>query len=298
MKIICSSRSFSFIKKNIKNDSIRYYILGLSNYALFLEYEYDLENIEEVIVYLKKHNKKIIIDVARIIHEDLIEDIKNKIIKLNMLDVDYFMYSDFGVFYILQELGLKNKAMLYSNTYLTNSFDTKIYQQQNGMVVLSNQVNIKELTYIINNSYDNKIIYAFGIALIMYSKRPLLTNYFKYRGINKNQFKKRYFLQEEFRNDFYPIIENENSTKIYDYGHFYLLNELNDFKDFDILVSGELLSNRDYQEVLNLYSKFINNEINQENVLVCFEKNKIKVNKASYGSELTLLKMNTRNSQS
>lgn len=290
MKIISSSRSFSFLKKTIKNDLISSYILGIENYSLFSEYEYNLNEIKEVIKYLKKHNKKVIIDIARLFHEEEMDSLINLIKKLNSYDVDYFMYSDFGVHYILEELGLLKKTMLYSNTYLTNVLDTKIYQEKNGMVVLSNQINSEELINIVKKSYDNKVVLAFGNALIMYTKRPLLTNYFKYRGVNKEGHKKTYSLQEEYRDDLYPIIENKNSTKIYDYGHFYLLDELKELGNTDIIISGELLNNKEYMEVLNLYSSYINKNIESNDVILEFEKNNIKLHKGAYNKKLTLLK--------
>lgn len=298
MNIICSSRSFSFIKKNIKNSLISNYILGIENYSLFYEFEYKLnDDLKEVISYLKKHNKKVIIDIARLFHEQELDQVVEVVKLLNSYDVDYFMYSDFGVYYILEELGLSNKTMLYSNTYLTNVQDTRIYQQKNSMVVLSNQINSEELINIVNKTYDNKVISAFGNALIMYTKRPLLTNYFKYRDLNKDGYKKRYSLQEEYREDLYPIIENQNSTKIYDFGHYYLLDELKLFSNVDIIVSGELLDNVSYNEVLKLYTKFINYEIDSKEVLNGFEKLNVKINKGAYNRKLTLLKEGVNNAK-
>ena len=98
-----------------------------------------------------------------------------------------------------------------SNTYLTNVLDTKIYQEKNKFVVLSNQINTNELIHISKNAYSNQIVSAFGVAMIMYTRRPLLTNYFKYRNSDKDSGKTNYYLQEEYRDSLYPIIENENS---------------------------------------------------------------------------------------
>ena len=203
MQIICSSRSFNFIKKNINNPLIKGFILCLENFCLFNEYSYSQEEIKEVIEFIKNKNKNVIIDIAKIIHEEEIKKVEEIIVWLNSINVDYFMYSDFGVQYILEKLGLKNKAMLYSNTYLTNTFDVKIYQEKNGMVVLSNQINADELIKIANDSYDNKLISAFGKALIMYTRRPLLKNYFKYRDSKKDSSKVSFSLQEEYRKFLY-----------------------------------------------------------------------------------------------
>lgn len=291
MKIICSSRSFNFIKQIIKNEHISSFILSVKEFNLFADYVYSLEEIEEVVKYLKKKNKKVIIDIAKLIHEDETQKLKEIIVKLNLLNIDYFMYSDFGVYYILKELDLVNKTMLYSNTYLTNTFDTKIYQEKNKVVVISNQINATELINISNNVYDNQIISAFGRALIMYTRRPLLTNYFSYRKTNLNSNKNNYSLQEEFRDDLYPIYENENSTKIYDYGYYYLLEELSNInKNVDIIVSGELLSNTDYKNVLNFYTNYLNGNREQK-----IEELNIKLNKGAYSRKLTLLKGGANN---
>lgn len=291
MNIICNYRTSSFIKKTIKNDQVKSYIISLANYSLFTENAYSVEEVLDIITYLKKHQKTVIIDVAKIVHEDELVDLEEKIILLSNGQADYFMYSDFGVHYILNKNGLGNKTMLYSNTYLTNTLDTKIYQEKNQMVVLSNQVNAEELIKISNDSYKNQIVSGFGLALIMYTYRPLLTNYFSYRGQDHNPKKSNYSLQEEFRDDLYPIVESENSTKIYDYGYYYLFDELKQLSnDVDVIVSGELLSDKQYLEVINLYATFISSNVLEEECLNTLMNLNIKVNKGAYSRKLTLTK--------
>lgn len=286
MQIICSSRSFNFIKKHIKNDLINSFILSLEGFNLFSEYVYSYDELKTTISYLKKNNKQVIVDIAKLVHEDELKKLEEIIAKLNLLNVDYFMYSDFGVYYLLKKLGLVSKTMLYSNTYLTNTFDTKIYQEKNALVVLSNQINTSELINISNNSYPNQVISAFGRALIMYTRRPLLTNYFKYRGSSLIPNRNNYALQEEFREDLYPIIENEHSTKIYDYGYYHLEEELKHMnQSANIIVSGELLSNVDYSKVLSFYTNILKGN-EKENILDL----NIKLNKGAYSRKLTLLK--------
>ncbi len=286
MQIICSSRSFNFIKQHVKNDLISSFILSLEGFNLFSEYVYSYDELKTTISYLKKKNKQVIVDIAKLVHEDELKKLEEIIAKLNLLNVDYFMYSDFGVYYLLKKLGLVSKTMLYSNTYLTNTFDTKIYQEKNALVVLSNQINTSELINVSNNSYPNQVISAFGRALIMYTRRPLLTNYFKYRGSSLIPNRSNYALQEEFREDLYPIIENEHSTKIYDYGYYYLEEELKHMnQSANIIVSGELLSNVDYSKVLSFYTNILKGN-EKENILDL----NIKLNKGAYSRKLTLLK--------
>lgn len=291
MNIICNYRNSSFNKKIIKNDLISSYIISLEKYNLFTESTYNIEEVINITTYLKKHNKCVIIDVAKIVHQDELEDLENTIVLLSNSGVDYFMYSDFCVHYILSKNNLNHKSMLYSNTYLTNTLDTKIYQEKNAMVVLSNQINTDELVQISLNSCDNQVISAFGVALIMYTYRPLLTNYFAYRNQSYDSKKVNYSLQEEFRDDLYPIIECENSTKIYDFGHYYLFDELKQMnQNANIIVSGELLKDSQYLEVLNLYTKYLDNTLEEEQCVKALEQLNISLNKGAYTRKLTLTK--------
>lgn len=291
MNIICNYRSEAFVKKTFKNEFINSYIISLNSFGLFTENTYTTLEIVNITNKLKRYNKTVIVDIAKIIHEDELNDLEEKIMMLANAGVDYFMYSDFGVHFILNKNSLGSKAMLYSNTYLTNTLDTKIYQEKNSLVVLSNQINNEELIKISNDSFDNQVISAFGLALIMYTYRPLLTNYFAYRGKTNDAKKANYSLQEEFRDDLYPIIENENSTKIYDYGYYYLFDELKQMNQkANIIVSGELLKDSTYLEVLNVYSSYLNNNINEEEALNSLKELNINLNKGAYNRKLTLTK--------
>ncbi len=291
MKIICSFKSLAFAKEIINNKVIDAFIISIDKYNLLSESTFVKEEATSIIHYLKENNKKVIIEIARLFHEDELSDVKELIEYFNKEDVDYFMYSDFGVNYILKSLNLINKAMLYSNTYLTNTSDTLIYQEKNGMVVLSNQINSLELIKINKNVLSNQIISAFGRALIMYTRRPLLTNYFEYRNESHNPKATSYFLQEEFRSDLYPIIENDNSSKIYDFGYYYLLDELEKLENpCDIIVSGELLTNEEYLKVLRIYSNLLLKKKTVEESLELLNSIGINLHKGAYSRKLTLLK--------
>lgn len=290
MKIISTFRSLNFSKKYFKNNNIEGFIIGLKGFNLLNEKSYLKNEIKEYVNLAKKYQKKTIVDVAKLVHEDQIEELLNNIKYLNEIGVDYFLYSDFGVYQLLKELGLTFKTILYSNTYLTNTLDTKIYQKKNAFVVLSNQVNSSELLNIYNNSYDNKIVNAFGRALIMYTRRPLLTNYFSYRKeeYNKNS---TYYLEEEYRDSLYPIVENDNSTKIFDYGYYYLTDELKEMVNgVNILITGELLTNIQYEKVINSYCLFLDGIIDANKLISSLNEAGIILNKGAYERKLILRK--------
>ena len=87
----------------------------------------------------------------------------------------------------------------------------------NEYVVVSNQISSDELFEIVKNTKKNLIVDTLGMACCFYSKRPLITNYLKFKDYKLKKYRSEVMkLKEETRDNFYHIVEDVNGTKVYE----------------------------------------------------------------------------------
>ena len=202
---------------------------------------------------------KVSIDITRIFHEDELEILEDTLKEINLEKVNFVFYSDLGVYETLVKLGFSNKAVYDAYTYLTNREDVLLYSKFNKYVVVANQISVDEMSELVSNANIPVMIHSFGRSIIFYSKRELLTNYFRYRKSNNNPKEDNYFLKEEFREDLYPIYEDEHGTYVYEYGYYYLFEELAEFDNVEYaIIHSTLLTPKKYKKVINAY---LNNDL-------------------------------------
>lgn len=214
--------------------------------------------IQEVQNILNKYDYKFIINLEKIYSEDELIIVKSVISKFKDNNKVYFSYSDFGILQLLTEENITRK-IYHTSTMLTNTKDIEIALLENEKIIMGKEISLNELFEIDKNLTENIAIDAFGKFPIFYSKRKLLSTYFKYRNYDFLTTDLDYALVEEFRDDEYPITE-QNETLVYE-PYFYVLgSELKNFNHIDeIAVYPQFLDIDEYIKVLNLYHSFINN---------------------------------------
>lgn len=226
------------------------YLIGINDFSSECYTHYSILETLEIIKKIKELNKKAFIDLTNVFHDQDLNKIKELIHTLN--EADGFFYFDLGVMNLIE----KEKRVYYAPTYLTNQYDIDIVKSDNQYVLISPELSLKELN---NIKYDQKsMLLAFGTWEIFHSRRPLISNYFKYRNQEFDE-KAKYHVIEEFRSDYYPIIEN-NGTKIYLNGYYYLGNDIKN-KTNNILIKTFDLEQKLVLKVVELHQQFINNEI-------------------------------------
>lgn len=209
---------------------------------------------------------KLSLKVNRIFHEDELNDLIIELKKINLDKIKYIFYSDLGVLDILEELGLTSKAIYEGYTYTTNINDINELSKYNRGIVISNQISVDELLDIVNKQ-TKSIVYGFGKSIVFYSKRPLISNYFKYRNFDENPYLNNYYLKEEFRDDKYHIFEDENGSYVYETFHYCLFDEIinNNNIEYIILNSATLKASK-YNEVVKAYLNKNIDYINNANI--------------------------------
>lgn len=241
------------------------YLVGVEKFSSECYHHFSMEETKEIVLKVKEIKKKVFIDLTNVFHDQDLPKVKKLIDELHQ--VDGFFYVDLGLVNLIE----KNKRIYFSPTYLTNQFDIDIVCEENQYVLVSPELSLKELQNIKFN--EQMFLLAFGPWEIFHSRRPLISNYFKYRS-KEYDANAKYHVIEEFRSDLYPIVEN-NGTKIYLNGYYYLGNEIGN-KTNNLLIKSFDLESDIVNKVVELYKKMMidNTDIEEELVKLDINLNK------------------------
>ncbi len=197
--------------------------------------------------------ERIYLNIDSIIHENDIEEIKEFMSEFK--DVLGFYYSDMAVYMIAKELGIENKLIYNPGTLVTSVADAEFYLSLGiKRVCLSREITLEDILKF-SHLKDQVEIIIHGKLNMFYSKRKLLTNYFTYI---KEAVQKKGTLEEEIRDESYPVIEDEHGTNIFHEKAVNSFEEYNTLATFTKRIDGYLLEEFDY--VVDLYERIQSGE--------------------------------------
>ena len=239
MKIICEVNSLKEAKKISTFNNVDIILINLDFLSLDSTLMIEDKEAMKLIEFVQKTGKGVALNIDRLFHQDDMVYVKELV---ESCPCDYIFYSDLGVYQILSKLGLTDMAVYRAPTYMTNSNDINVFQMMNEYVVVSNQISSDELFEIVKNTKNNLIVDAVGMACCFYSKRPLVTNYLKFKDYKLKKYRSEVMkLKEETRDNFYHIVEDVNGTKVYEEAHYALTTELDVIKDVEYILLNHFL---------------------------------------------------------
>lgn len=239
----------------ILNKNIKGIILGVKDLSI-----YNLElSIEEIITISNKTDKKIIIAINKMIHnKDIIKvkEVLNKIINSNISSI---LFYDIGILKIAKDLNL-NQELILSQEHLNASINSNNYYYKKGINAahITSDITYQELLEIKDKVKLNIYYTVYGNLPIFYSRRLLLTSYFKYIGKEKKD--NIYYIYDKDKK--YTIIERSYGTIIYS-PKINLINYTEKLKDINQII--DLSITKD----ITIIDKFINKE-QMENTYIGF----------------------------
>lgn len=252
MRLIAELKNPDLIKKH----NVDGWIINVKGLSCYYDTIYDYGELNEIITEIHANNQKVYVNARKIIHEQDIVNVIEILKKLEDLDVDYYFYGDIAFNEIAEKLNIKHKIIYQVNTYMTNILDIEIMLRENYSVVVSTEINFDEINYIVKNLQKPIYLYAFGYYPIFHSRRELITNYQKYRGLQSNVANK-YDVVEELRESHYPIEQNENGMVVYLDGAYYLSHEIKQLNEYNnkiiYIVTSKFINLEVYKEVLYFY---------------------------------------------
>ena len=231
----------------ILNMDIKGIILGVKSLSIY-PLELDIDNIIDI-----KNNtdKKVYVIIKKMIHNNDLDMVREVINKINNSNIDGIIFYDLGVFNIIKKMNV-NKELILSMEHLNASINSHLFYKKRGITgsIVTNDITYNEVLDIKNNTGMNIFYMVYGYLPIFYSRRCLITNYFKY--IDKENNSDRYYIYND--NMEYMVIEHNFGTIIYS-PLVNMINEIDKLSNID-----NLIIDLSYNNDIDIIDKYLNKE--------------------------------------
>lgn len=181
------------------------------------------EEMEEGIRYAHERGKKVHVALNIIPHNEDLEGIPDYVKDLERIGIDAVIVADPGILEIIKTHAPSLEIHLSTQANATNYMAANFwYKQGVKRVVVAREQSLEEIKEFIEKKEEDLEVEAFihGAMCISYSGRCLLSNYMTHRDANRGECAQscrwKYHLVEEKRpGEYYPIVEDERGTYIY-----------------------------------------------------------------------------------
>lgn len=175
-----NSRKFinDFIEIGIKN-----FIVGTKYFSCRQTLSLDYQELKDLNEQLK--DKKLWVLVNALIEEHNLDELVDHLAKLDEIKIAGILFQDFSVLQICKENNY-NFEMIYSPDTLNTNQATLNYLKTLGInsAFLAREIPLDEKMMIAKNTDLKTMVQVHGVEYMAYSKRKLLSNYFKETGID------------------------------------------------------------------------------------------------------------------
>ena len=236
-----------------------------------LDFSVDYRNyytLEDIISIRAKTNKKIFVVMNKMIENDEVESVKNKLLELDKIGIEGIFFYDLAILELKKELGIRIE-LVWNNTHMvTNYYTCNYYYYSEGVkyAYLSNEITFDDIVTIKNKSKCSLIFMLLGYPVVSFSKRKLVSN---------SGFKDNIIINEEKSKQKYMVFEDKNGTT-FKYNKIrnnsICLKELiNNNLDYVYLIEDDIDHDK-FMNGLNLTSEFINKQIEEKKYVTNMKK--------------------------
>lgn len=198
---------------DLKKVGVKNFLFPLKDFCVGFNNTYDFDEIE---------NESFIF-INRILDNESL-DLLEKKLNDNRDKIKGIVYDDFGVLYLINKLKLNVITINYQNHFGTNYQSINENLKYNDSVVVSTDITKKEIDEILKKVEKEVCIFLFGLIPVMYSRRTLLTNFFKEFNIpTKNNVE----IDEKISKNKFIMVENAFGTVGYQRNYYDGLELLN-----------------------------------------------------------------------
>lgn len=238
------------------------FIVGNEKYANRLVKSFSLLEISKAAKIIKTLNKKLIISLNLIIHNDDIKDVNSFLDTIKNLEIDGIIFGDLGLFNLAKRKGLEHLLIYNPETLNTNYYDP-VFWNKKGIkgLIISKEITLQDIKLISKESPIKVGLIGHGHLNMFHSRRPLVSNFFKYRDEEYKEYinNKNLKLVEELRNESYPVFQDNHGTHIFRAKSMEAYQEVTELKNYlDIFIIDGILKDTAYlEETLKNYQEII-----------------------------------------
>ena len=227
----------------IISKGIKEIIIGVKDLSIY-NFELDIDEI------LSIDDTNITIAINKMIHNKDLDYVKEVLLKVSGKPIN-ILFQDLGILHLIKKLNLTNNLIVYGE-HLNLSIGSNSFYQEKGVnsTYISSDITYNEINDIKLNTNMNIYYTVYGYLPVFYSRRSLISNYFKY--IEKNRNDDTYYIFDKDKK--YMIKEKDYGTIIYS-PLVNLINELDKLGNIDNLVI-----DLSYIGDISIIDKFINKE--------------------------------------
>lgn len=198
-------------KNKLYLDEIDGIILPLINYAVESNVFFSMDEVLEI----ANNNREVEVFVKinkNLMNED-IDDIKNILVKLDKSNIKGIFFYDLAILQLKKELNL-SVDLVWNQTHMVNNYKTCDYYYSKGVeyALLGKEITLEEIKEIISKSKITSMVEVVSKPSVAFSKRKLVSNYYKDLGINGD---KEIVVKEKVTDSNYNLVEDNNGTSFY-----------------------------------------------------------------------------------
>lgn len=251
-----NSRKFinDFIEIGIKN-----FVVGTKYFSCRQALSLDYQELKDLNEQLK--DKKLWVLVNALIEEHNLDELVDHLAKLNEIKIAGILFQDFSVLQICKENNY-NFEMIYSPDTLNTNQATLNYLKTLGInsAFLAREIPLDEKMMIAKNTDLKTMVQVYGVEYMAYSKRKLLSNYFKETGIDHGVLiDDNLTIQANAVNYRCHIYEDKFGCHVLSEKQLCTLDILSNFSCFDYLYFESLfIDDLKVVEIVSLYQEAIN----------------------------------------
>ena len=264
MKLLIEKNTSNF--DNLKTDGI---ILSLKDFSVQSSIYYELDEIKKIID--NNPTLEVFIKMNKNIFNEEIDKLKEMLTELNKLNIKGIFFYDLAILNIKQELKL-DIDLVWDQSHMVNNYRTCDYYYSEGVkyALLGKEITLEEIKEIVEKSKITSMVEVVSTPGIAYSKRKLLTNYFK--SINKDK-KDTLEILEKVSNTSYIVKESNNGTSFYTKD---IMNGTSIIKDLYLVNTPYIIMREDtipdFDELVNDTYTYIENNCTDDKYIEKYKK--------------------------
>lgn len=195
-------------KEDLKlSDDYDAIIIALKNYSVHSGLSLTLPEIEDLVKEYK--DKEVFVSINKNFFNEDIENLKTILIKLSKINIKAVLFYDQAVIQLVKE----NKIdidLVWNQSHMVTNYKTINYYLDKGVnyAYLAPEITIADVKEISSKTKAKLFVNLYGRAVMSFSKRKLLSNYFKMAEIKSTQKS----LEIKDKNDKYELIETDDGT--------------------------------------------------------------------------------------